>query len=95
MRYLALAGALLSLRLPAFVALNEPESSLHPDLLEPLARLIAQASERTQIWLVTHSERLAAALAKHGGVQPRTVIKKDGETWIEGLKQIGRFDDEE
>lgn len=95
LRYLALAGALLGLRLPAFVALNEPESSLHPDLLEPLARLIVKATERTQIWLVTHSERLAAALAKHGGVQPRTVIKKDGETWIEGLKQIGRFDDED
>ena len=95
LRYLALMGALMSLRLPAFVALNEPESSLHPDLLEPLARLIAKASERTQIWLVTHSERLAAALAKHGGIRPRTVIKKDGETWIEGLKQIGRFDDDE
>jgi len=94
LRYLALAGALLSLRLPSFIALNEPESSLHPDLLEPLARLIARAAERTQIWLVTHSERLAAALAKHGGVAPRTVIKKDGETWIEGLKLIGRFDDE-
>jgi predicted ATPase len=95
LRYLALMGALMSLRLPAFIALNEPESSLHPDLLEPLARLIVKASERTQIWLVTHSERLAAALAKHGGIQPRTVIKRDGETWIEGLKQIGRFDDEE
>jgi predicted ATPase len=95
LRYLALAGALLSLRLPTFVALNEPESSLHPDLLEPLGRLIAKASERTQIWLVTHSERLAAAIAKHGGMQPRTVIKKDGETWIEGLKQIGRFEDED
>ena len=95
LRYLALAGALLSLRLPSFIALNEPESSLHPDLLEPLARLIAKASERTQIWLVTHSERLAAALARHGGVQPRTVIKKDGETWIQGLKMIGRFDDED
>lgn len=95
LRYLALAGALLSLRLPSFIALNEPESSLHPDLLEPLARLIARASERTQVWLVTHSERLAAALEKHGGVAPRTVIKKDGETWIEGLKTIGRFDDED
>ena len=95
LRYLALAGALLSLRLPSFIALNEPESSLHPDLLEPLARLIATAAERTQIWLVTHSERLAAALAKHGGVAPRTVIKKDGETWIEGLKLIGRFEDED
>ena len=41
------------------------------------------------------SERLAAALEKHGGVAPRTVIKKDGETWIEGLKQIGRFEDDE
>lgn len=95
LRYLALAGALLALRLPSFIALNEPESSLHPDLLEPLARLIARASERTQVWLVTHSERLAAALEKHGGVAPRTVIKRDGETWIEGLKLIGRFDDED
>lgn len=91
LRYLALAGALLSLRLPSFIALNEPESSLHPDLLDPLARLISRASGRTQIWLVTHSERLAAALESHGGVQPRTVIKKNGETWIAGLKEIGRF----
>ncbi|MBV8408491.1 MAG: AAA family ATPase [Alphaproteobacteria bacterium] len=94
LRYLALMGALLSLRLPSFVALNEPESSLHPELLEPLARLIVKAAERTQIWLVTHSERLAAALAEHGGIKPRTVIKKDGETWIEGLKQIGAFEEE-
>jgi predicted ATPase len=95
LRYLALAGALLSLRLPSFIALNEPESSLHPDLLEPLARLIAKAAERTQVWLVTHSDRLAVALEKHGGVAPRTVIKKDGETWIEGLKLIGRFGEED
>ena len=95
LRYLALAGALLALRLPAFIALNEPESSLHPDLLEPLARLIVKASERTQICLVTHSERLAAALARHGRLQPRTVIKKDGETWIEGLDLAGDFEEKE
>jgi predicted ATPase len=95
LRYLALMGALMALRLPAFVALNEPESSLHPDLLEPLARLIVKASERTQIWLVTHSERLAPALAKHGGVEPRNVIKKNGETWIEGLKLVGGFANED
>ena len=95
LRYLALAGALLSLRLPSFIALNEPESSLHPDLLEPLARLIARSSERPQLWLVTHSERLAAALEKHGGVAQRPVNPQEGETWIEGLKTIGRFDDED
>ena len=91
LRYLALAGVLLAYRLPAFVALNEPETSLHPDLLEPLARMIVRASERTQIWVVTHSQRLATALAAEGRVAPRTVIKRNGETWIEGLRLGGDF----
>jgi predicted ATPase len=95
LRYLALAGTLMAYRLPAFIALNEPETSLHPDLLAPLARLIVQASSRTQIWLVTHSEQLAAALKKHGGIKPYTVVKNGGETWIEGLKVVGDFDDDE
>jgi predicted ATPase len=98
-RYLALAGALLSYRLPSFIALNEPETSLHPDLLPALARMILRASERTQVWLVTHSQPLAEALAVQSGVRPRTVVKRDAETWIEGLRTIGDFgaeyDDEE
>ena len=95
LRFLALAGALLAYRLPPFLALNEPEASLHPDMLEPLARLIVKASQRAQIWLVTHSERLAQALTKHGGVRPRRVVKRDGATWIEGLKLVGNFGDED
>jgi predicted ATPase len=95
LRYLALAGALLAYRLPGFIVLNEPETSLHPNLLEPLARLIVQASERAQIWLVTHSELLASALHKHGRIKPYNVVKRGSETWIEGLKSIGRFGDED
>jgi predicted ATPase len=95
LRYLALAGALLAYRLPAFIALNEPETSLHPDLLPPLARLIAEAAERTQIWMVTHSQPLAAALAEHAGVRPLHIIKRDGETWIEGLRLDGGFRDDD
>jgi predicted ATPase len=95
LRYLALAGALLGYRLPAFIALNEPETSLHPELLEPLARTIARAAQRTQIWVVTHSERFADALAGSANVKPRTVIKRDGGTWIEGLKLYGEFDEDE
>ena len=95
LRYLGLAGALLGYRLPAFIALNEPETSLHPDLLEPLARMIMAASARTQIWVVTHSERLAAAFAAGGAVAPRTVIKRNGETWIEGLRLGGDFEHNE
>jgi predicted ATPase len=91
LRYLALAGALLGYRLPGFIALNEPEASLHPDLLEPLARLIVRAAARTQVWVVTHSERLADALKSAGNISPRTVIKRNGETWLEGLRLGGDF----
>jgi predicted ATPase len=97
LRYLALVGALLGYRLPSFIALNEPESSLHPDLIEPLARMIVRAAERTQVWVVTHSERLAAAFEACGNVRPHTVIKRNGATWIEGLNLGGEFrqDDED
>ena len=95
LRYLALAGVLLAHRLPALVALNEPEASLHPDLLDPLARLIAGAADRTQMWLVTHSQRLADAIARYGRTEPRIVIKRRGETWIEGLQLGGDFEDKD
>jgi predicted ATPase len=91
LRFPALAGALLAYRLPPFMALNEPETSLHPDLLAPLARLIVKASARTQVWLVTHSERLADAILAEGGTRPHRVIKREGATWIEGLKLFGAF----
>jgi predicted ATPase len=95
LRFLALAGALLAYRLPPFIALNEPESSLHPDLMEPLARLIVQAAERTQVWLVTHSTRLAEAVTAAGAGKVRRVLKQDGATVIEGLKRWGEFGDDE
>jgi predicted ATPase len=91
LRFLGLAGALLAYRLPGFIALNEPESSLHPDMLAPLGRLIARAAERTQVWVVTHSERLAAAIAEHGAITPRTVVKAEGATTVRGLKAWGAF----
>jgi predicted ATPase len=57
LRYLLLIAALLSPRLPDLMILNEPETSLHPDLLPPLARLIAQAAQRTQVIVVSHAAR--------------------------------------
>ena len=50
LRYLLLAAALFSPRLAPLLVLNEPENSLHPDLLQPLARLIQAAAQRTQVW---------------------------------------------
>jgi predicted ATPase len=94
LQYLALMGALLAYRLPPFIALNEPETSLHPSLLPALGRIIARAAERTQIWVVTHSQVLADAIAEESGITPRQVIRKDGATWLEGLTQFGAFDDD-
>jgi predicted ATPase len=95
LQFLALLGALLSYRPAPFIALNEPEASLHPDLLPALAQAIARASERTQVWVVTHSLALAHALEDATGVAPRTVIRRNGATWLEGLSDMGFFPDED
>ncbi|MBU1378359.1 MAG: AAA family ATPase [Alphaproteobacteria bacterium] len=94
LRFLGLAGALMAYRLPPFIALNEPEASLHPDLMEPLGRMIANAAARTQVWLVTHSERLAQVIQATGAGAVRTVVKRDGATTVEGLTLLGTFRDE-
>ena len=94
LHFLALMGALLSYRLPPFIALNEPETSLHPTVLPALAKIIAKAAERTQVWVVTHSRELAGALAEATGVLPHEVIRDDGATWIEGLSRLGTFADD-
>lgn len=62
LRYLLLVAALLTPRPPPLMVLNEPENSLHPDLLPALARLILKTAERTQVWVVSHAEPLIAAL---------------------------------
>ena len=95
LRFLGLAGALMAYRLPAFIALNEPESSLHPDLMAPLAKMIVWAAARTQVWLVTHSERLAKAIEDTGAGAVRQVSKVQGATTIEGLTLLGTFRDED
>lgn len=66
LRYLLLVAALLPAQPAPFVVLNEPESSLHPELLEPLGRLIVAASAHSQVLVVTHAEALHAALESAG-----------------------------
>jgi predicted ATPase len=82
LRYLLLTAALLSPRPPGLMILNEPETSLHPDLLAPLARLIARAAKRSQIVVVSHAVALVSALA---AADARQIVleKKLGETLAE------------
>jgi predicted ATPase len=83
-RYLCLMGALMALRPPPFMAFNEPEASLHPQLMAPLARLIAEAARASQIVVVTHSEPFAGQLAEAAGTMPRRVTKIGGATEVDG-----------
>src|SRR5262249_57455300 len=67
LRYLLLVAALMTPRPPPLAVLNEPETSLHPDLIAPLARLIVNASQRTQLIVVTHCAKLVELLRGSGG----------------------------
>ena len=90
LRYLLWIAALLTPRPPEVMVLNEPETSLHPDLLGPLARLIAQASEKSQIIVVTHAARLISALAEQSGCHAIMLEKKFGETGIVGTDKFSQ-----
>ena len=58
LRFLWLTATLQSPSLPAVTLLDEPEVSLHPDLLRLFAELMREASSRTQLIVATHSDRL-------------------------------------
>jgi predicted ATPase len=88
LRYLCLLAALLSPRPPALLALNEPETSLHPDLLEPLARAMVAASKHSQLWVATHSERLADLVKKCSGEAPIQLEISGGETKVVGQRLV-------
>jgi predicted ATPase len=89
LRYLLLVAALLTPRPPELLVLNEPETSLHPELLAPLAALIGRASERTQTVVVSHAAPLTAAIeatADELGLDCAMValVKEQGETKVAG-----------
>ncbi|MBD8091530.1 AAA family ATPase [Pseudomonas fluorescens] len=84
LRYLLLIAALLTPRPPTMMVLNEPETSLHPDLLPALARLIIQASTQCQVWVVSHASRLIAALQQDEQCNCIVLEKVLGQTQIVG-----------
>jgi predicted ATPase len=62
--------------------LNEPEASLHPSLLDALARLMLHASRGCQIVVVSHSERLIESLRSSWDVREVKLEKRLSATCI-------------
>ncbi len=72
------------------MVLNEPETSLHPDVIPALARLIIGASEHSQVWVVTHSAKLIATLKKARSSILIELEKELGGTKVKGQTMLER-----
>lgn len=85
LRFLWLVTLLQSRDLTAVTLIDEPEVSLHPELLQLLADVMREASLRTQLIVATHSDRLIRFL------EPKEVLVCDAEdglttmTWADSL----------
>ncbi|WP_372344599.1 AAA family ATPase [Streptomyces sp. KL116D] len=93
LRYLLWTAALLTPRPPSLMVLNEPETSLHPELLDPLAHLILAAAEESQVVVVTHARPLADALARGAPrhrADPNSIelVKESGRTTVAGREGL-------
>ena len=92
LRFLWLTTLLQSPGLTAVTLLDEPEVSLHPELLNLLAGLMREASSRTQVIVATHSDRLirflhpneivVMDLADDGSAQASWADTLDLDQWL-------------
>lgn len=90
LRYLLWTAALLTPRPPELMVLNEPETSLHPDLLPALARLIVAAAKNTQILVVSHAPALIQELSAASICMRLHLIKDFGETKLDGANLFNK-----
>jgi len=92
LRFLWLATLLQSPGLPAVTLIDEPEVSLHPEMLRLLAELLREASSRAQLIVATHSDRfvrflqpkelVVCDLAEDGGMLVRRASDLDLDGWL-------------
>ena len=106
LRFLWLATLLQSPGLTAVTMIDEPEVSLHPELLSLLADLLREASQRTQLIVATHADRLVrflkpaevvtVNLTDQGAAEVIRADELDLDAWLEDYTldevwQMGRM----
>ncbi len=90
LRYVLLVAALLTPRSPQLMVLNEPETSLHPDLLPALGRLIEHYARDQQIIVVTHAKHLVEHLSELRHCLHDELVKSIGQTELSGVDLLER-----
>jgi predicted ATPase len=93
LRFLWLVTLLQSPGLTAVTLIDEPEVSLHPELLSLLADLMREASQQTQLIVATHADRLVRFLNPDevvtvnvnddGAVEMTWADELDVEQWLD------------
>jgi predicted ATPase len=86
LRYLCLLAILCHPSPPPLICIEEPEIGLHPDILPTVAKLLVEASQRTQLIVTTHSGPLVDALT---GTPEAVVVceKEEGSTAMHRLNK--------
>lgn len=84
LRFLFLLTVLASPDPPPVIAIDEPETGLHPAMLPIIAEYAVEASLRAQVIITTHSPQLLDAFTDKN---PTTTVTKwqDGETVLHNL----------
>ncbi len=86
LRFLLLLTILASPTPPALIAIDEPETGLHPSMLPIVAEYAVDAAARTQVILTTHSPQFLDAF---GETRPATTVVR----WSEGETILEKMDD--
>ena len=85
LRYLCLLAVLCHPKPWPVICIEEPELGLHPDIIPEVAKLLVEASSRSQIFVTTHSDILIDELTD----LPEAVIVCER---IDGATQLRRLD---
>lgn len=85
LRWLSLLAILLNPTPPPLVCIEEPELGLHPDIIPVLARLLKEASQKMQLVITTHSDKLVEELTE---IAESVIIceKREGSTVLQRLE---------
>ncbi len=81
LRFLYLVAILANPEPPSIIAIDEPETGLHPSMLPLIAELAANASLRSQVIFTTHSDQFLDAFSEAWEKPTVTLAKwENGET---------------
>jgi len=85
LRFLFLIAVLATPKPAPLIAIDEPETGLHPSMLSVVAEYAVEASRKTQVLLTTHSPQFLDAF---GEIRPATCVVK----WSSGKTELANVD---